>query len=147
MKVLLLKDVKGLGHHFEIKDVSDGYAVNHLFPRKLAEPATEEKIRLVAERQAAQEEALQKEEAILNNKIDMLRDKRVVISARATEKGGLFKAIAVKDVVAAVRAQQQLEIPEAIIHFGEHIKTVGEHKISLVNKQQKATVTIAIVAA
>ena len=41
MKVLLLKDVKKIGRRMEVKDVSDGYARNFLFARKLAVPADE----------------------------------------------------------------------------------------------------------
>ncbi|MCL2433606.1 MAG: 50S ribosomal protein L9, partial [Clostridia bacterium] len=40
MKVLLLTDVQGSGKKGQIVNVSDGYARNFLFPRKLAEEAT-----------------------------------------------------------------------------------------------------------
>jgi large subunit ribosomal protein L9 len=36
MKVILLKDVKGVGRMWEEKQVSDGYALNLLFPKQLA---------------------------------------------------------------------------------------------------------------
>lgn len=36
MKIILLKDVKGVGQRFEEKQVSDGYALNFLFPKQLA---------------------------------------------------------------------------------------------------------------
>ena len=39
MKVILKQDIKGIGKKDEIHEVSDGYARNYLFPRKLAAPA------------------------------------------------------------------------------------------------------------
>ena len=36
MKVILLKDVKGVGRKFEEKEVSDGYALNFLIPKNFA---------------------------------------------------------------------------------------------------------------
>ena len=44
MKVYLLQDVKGQGKKGEIIDVSDGYARNMLFPKKLAIVATNDTI-------------------------------------------------------------------------------------------------------
>ncbi len=146
MKVILLKDVRGVGQHHDIKNVADGYAINFLFPHKYAEPATEEKVKELESRRQAHEAELRKEEEILTNKISSLRGKRITLTARATEKGGLFKSISTKDVAKAILAEHSLEIPEAAIHVPEHIKTTGEHPVMLASKTQKVEITAVILA-
>ena len=147
MKVILLKDVRSIGQHGEVKNVSDGYARNFLFPQKLAEPATEDKVKELEAKKKQHEAMLEKEEAEVTAKIMKLKGKKVVLSARATEKGGLFKAIAAKDVARAIQAEHELDIPEEMIEFSDHIKTVGEHTAILKSKTQKVELTVAVVAA
>jgi large subunit ribosomal protein L9 len=145
MKVILLKDVRSVGQHGEVKNVADGYARNFLFPQKLAEPATEDKVKQIASQKEAHEAELAREEEALAGKILELKGKRVALSSRATEKGGLFKAIAAKDVARAIKAEHDIDIPEEAISFGEHIKTVGDHAVLLSSKSQKVELTVSIV--
>lgn len=147
MRVILLKDVRKIGQHGEVKDVSEGYANNYLFPQKLAEPATDEKLAQHAAKIAAHEAEVAKLEEQLAKKIQMLHGKKITITARATEKGGLFKSITEKDIVKAVRGEHSLEIPESAITSAIHIKTLGEHTLGLKSKTAKADLTVAIVAA
>ncbi len=145
MKVILLKDVRGVGMHGEIKTVADGYAINGLFPKKLAEAATAEKIAEVEAKRATHEAEMQKEAEQLDNKVAALRGKSVTISARATEKGGLFKAVHEKDIAKAILGEHALAIPEDAITFPEAIKTVGEHVVTLKSKNQKAEFGVVVV--
>ncbi len=147
MKVILLKDVRGVGMHGEIKNVADGYATNGLFPKKLAEAATAEKIAEVEAKRAAHEAEAAKEAEQLDNKVSALRGKTVTISNRATEKGGLFKAVHEKDVAKAILEEHALAIPEDAISFPEPIKTVGEHVVILKSKNQKAELGVVVVPA
>ncbi len=147
MKVILLKDVRAIGQHGEVKNVADGYAINFLFPQKFAEPATEEKIKQIEAGKQAHEAELAKQEQELADKILQLRGKRVALSARATEKGGLFKAIAVKDVIVAIKAEHDISLPESAVHIPEHIKTVGDHVALLSSKKQKIELIVSIVPA
>ncbi|TSC69344.1 MAG: large subunit ribosomal protein L9, partial [Parcubacteria group bacterium Gr01-1014_56] len=146
MKVILLKDVRAIGQHGEVKNVADGYAINFLFPQKLAEPATDEKIKQVEAQKQSHEAELQKHEQELVAKMMQLKGKRVALSVRATEKGGLFKAVAAKDIVRAIKAEHDLDIPEESIHLPEHIKTVGEHSVILKSKTQKVELAVFVVA-
>lgn len=146
MKVILLKDIRGVGMHGEVKNVADGYAINALFPQKLAEPATEAKIKEI-EAKAAQKVAQQKlEEEQLDKKVASLRGKKVSLSARATPQGGLFKAVHEKDVAKAILGEHSLEIPESSISIPAAIKTVGEHQVLLAGKSQKAELGVVVVA-
>ena len=147
MKVILLKDVRGVGMHGEIKNVADGYAINGLFPKKLAEAATEEKIAKFEAMRAEHEAQKAQEEEQLDNKVAALRGKKVSLSIRATEKGGLFKAVHEKDVAKAILGEHALGIPEGAITFPEPIKTVGEHVVMLKSKNNKAEFGVVVVAA
>ncbi|MES2203551.1 MAG: 50S ribosomal protein L9 [Patescibacteria group bacterium] len=147
MKVILLKDVRGVGMHGTVKEVADGYAINALFPKKLAEPATEEKIKQIQANIAAREAEVYQKEEQLTSKVVSLRGKKVSIQSRATEKGGLFKTVAAGDIVKAIRAEHNLEIPEEAVHIAASIKTLGEHTIELASKTQKVDFIIVITAA
>ena len=56
MKVILLADVKKLGKKDQTIEVSDGYAVNFLFPRKLAVQATKKSVEVLENQQEARRE-------------------------------------------------------------------------------------------
>jgi large subunit ribosomal protein L9 len=143
MKVILLKDVRGVGHHGEIKEVKEGYARNFLIPNKVAEVATEEKMKLFEAQAAARAEQTKKEEEQLMRKVDSLRGKEVKLSARATEKGGLFKSISSLDVAKAIREQHSLEIPESSVEVPV-IKTLGEHDATLSCKDTTAPLKVVV---
>jgi large subunit ribosomal protein L9 len=147
MQVILLKDVRGVGHINEIKNVADGYAVNFLFKNKLAEAATQEKIASIAAKQKAHEAELEKIEQELTQKVASLRGKKITISARATEKGGLFKQITPKDIAHQVVVEHKVALPETAVSLPEHLKTVGEHTVTLHSKTIKAELTLEIKAA
>ena len=55
MKVVLKQDVKNIGKKDGMYEVSDGYARNFLFPRKLAVPADAAAVNEVKSKAAAQE--------------------------------------------------------------------------------------------
>lgn len=145
MKVIFLKDVRGVGRVHDIKNVADGYAVNFLFKNKMAEPATEEKVAQLEAKKAAAEEAVRKEAEILEKKVQSLNNKSVKLSVRATDKGGLFKSVTVGDVAKAILGQHSLEIPQASIQM-DPIKTTGEHAISLSTQGKKVPFGVIISA-
>ena len=73
MKVLLLADVKGQGKKDQIVEVSDGYARNFLFPKKLA---------IVADAKAMNE--LKNKEASHQHKIELERAEAKALAEKLT---------------------------------------------------------------
>lgn len=145
MKVILLKDIRGCGQANTIVDVAQGYAANFLLPHKYAIAATEDKIKEFEAKKAQIDAAKAHEEEQLSSKVKSLEGKRVTITARATEKGGLFKSLGVADISKAIRAEHSLEIPESSIE-AEPIKAVGEHSVRLRSKNSKAEMILVVAA-
>ena len=146
MKVIFLRDVRGVARVSDIKDVADGYAANFLFPKNLAEPATEDKIKKLASQKENLIANRKKEEELLVAKIQSLSGKSVTISARATEKGGLFKSLGVKDVAKAILDEHAVVIPEESITLAAPIKMVGEQGIGLSSGALRAEIRLIVVA-
>jgi len=146
MQVIFLKDVRGVGRAHEVKNEADGYAINFLFKQKFAEPATPDKVAALEAKQKAHEAELAKAEDELTQKVYSLRGKRIKIEARATEKGGLFKSITGKDVAHQIVVQHKVAVPEEAVLLHDHIKTVGEHLVTVHSKSAKAEITIEVAA-
>ena len=63
MKVILTADVKGQGKKDQMVDVSDGYARNFLFPKKLAIPADAKSINEIKNKEASKQHKIDTERA------------------------------------------------------------------------------------
>ena len=145
MKIILLKDVRGVGQRGEVKDVADGYVQNMLIPRGLVEQATPEKLaahEAVMAREA-QARALEREKNEMT--IKALEGKRIEITARATEKGGLFKAVGTKDIVLALHKEGSI-VSEENVQLKKPLKEVGEHSIELTFGGTRARMTVVVKA-
>lgn len=130
MKVILLQDVKKLGKKGEVINASDGYARNFLFPKKLAEEATESNLHILnnvkeneRKQKLAELEAAQK----LANE---LRGKEIKILAKTGENGKLFGAITSKDVAGLIEKQYKVKIDKKKIVM-DTIKVAGGYEIEV----------------
>lgn len=105
MRLLLLKDVRKLGHIGDIVEVSRGHARNFLLPQLLATDPTEENIKAIEEdkKHAAAERARRlKEFEALAEKI---KDVTITIEAVANPEGTLYGAVHAKEIAEALQAQ------------------------------------------
>lgn len=142
MKLIFLKNVGGVARIGEVKEIADGYALNFLIPQQAAVQATPEALAKHAVKQKHLGEAHQREHDAHVALVQSLEGKRVEIKARATEKGGLFKAISPADVIRALG----VALPADAVHLPDHLKHVGEYAVPVRIEKTTATVTVAIVA-
>lgn len=105
MKVVLLQDVKSIGKKDSVVNVSDGYARNFLFPKKLAVEATASAMNIVRTKESAKEHHKQEEIAAANAIKAKIDGKTVTIKAKAGKEGKLFGAITTKDVAEEIKKQ------------------------------------------
>lgn len=128
MKIILLKDVQGLGPAGTVREVKGGYARNFLLPRGLATEATESNARaLAAQRQAAEqksERAQQDAQALAA----ALEQAVVELRVKGGEGGRLFGSVTPADIAEAL-ASRGLAVTKKQVELAEPIKTAGFYKI------------------
>ncbi|MGM0420009.1 MAG: 50S ribosomal protein L9 [Bacillota bacterium] len=130
MEVILREDVEKVGSGGEIVDVADGYARNYLFPRGLAEKATESKIREVKEYQRSREKELAESRKQAEAQAKKLGAETFEIAVKAGEQGRLFGSVSTHDIAEKVE-EAGYEIDRKKINLEENIKELGEHKVKV----------------
>lgn len=132
MKVILLADVKGQGKKGDVKEVSDGYARNFLFTKKLAVPATNENLNAIEGKKeaAAFHKGKEIEEATaLKEKLSGLS---VKLKAKAGEGGRLFGSVTNKDIAEALKMQHHIVIDKKKFSIPDGgIKNIGTTEIDV----------------
>ena len=144
MRVIFLKDVPRVGKRHDIKEVNDGYAMNFLFPRKLAENATTKAITELEKRK--QNIAIEREvqtDLLLKN-LEEIKGKTITIKVKTDEKGHLFSGIHQKEIIEAMKTQHQAEIGEEFIILEKPIKIVGEYEIPISIKDKKSSFKLVV---
>ena len=125
MKVYLLQDVKSKGKKGDIINVSDGYARNFLFPKKMA---VEVNAKVLSEKKTKDESvAYHKEQELLAAKeiAERLEGKLVELKAKAGADGRLFGSITAKEIASAVNMKYNVNIDKRKIESSQ-IKTLPE---------------------
>ena len=129
MKVILLCDVKGQGKKQDIINVSDGYARNFLFPKKLAMEATPGAAREVERKQAAERARETERRLTAEKKAASLRGKVINVTAKYGAQGRLYGSVTGAEIAEALKAQHGVDIDKRKIDLSEPIRTVGETEV------------------
>ena len=126
MKVILLKDVKGSGKAGDVLNVADGYARNFLIGKGLALEATAKNLNDLQGKKASEQHKIDVETAENQDVADKLKDKEVVIKAKAGNGGKLFGSVTAANVSEAVKSQFGVAIEKKKINLSSEIKGFGD---------------------
>ena len=131
MKVILTADVKGTGKAKEIVNVSDGYARNYLFPKKLAIEANATNLNAATQAMKAVEHKrkVAKEEAIALG--EKLKKETVTLKGKCGDGTRLFGAVTSQEIADAISSQMGVHIDKKKITLSSPIKELGEYEVQL----------------
>jgi large subunit ribosomal protein L9 len=147
VKVILKRDVKGLGREGDLKEVKDGYARNRLLPTGAAAVADRGALANWERHRDQREERDRSERARAEATAEKLSELRLEIPVKAGERGRLFGAVTSHQIADAI-AQAGVELDRHALHLREPIKALGDYRIDVrVMQGVEATVQVSVVAA
>ena len=129
MKVILTQDIRGKGKRGQMIEVSDGYARNFLFPKKLAQEANADNVNTMKMNDKAKAEQAAREKAQAQEIAEKLKDITVEIKAKSGNGGRLFGSITSQEVSDALKKQAGISVDKKKIVQDEPIKSFGDFSL------------------
>lgn len=146
MEILLLQDITGVGKKNDLIQVGDGYALNHLLPRRAALVATPLVRRRYAELIRKRAEEREVERTAQAGTAQALMGKTVTIKRKATKTGKLYAGVTEAHVAEAIKDQLSIEVSEEAVRMDEHLKAVGTHSVRVMLAGQSLPLTVVVAA-
>lgn len=147
MKVILLEDVKKVGKKGEIVEVSDGYARNFLFAKKLGAEATNKTIndvKLQKASEARREQEIYEEALQLSERI---KAASITVPIKTGDGGRIFGSVSTKEIAKEAKDQLGLEIDKKKMQLKDAIKAVGTYVIPIkLHAKVTAELTVKVIA-
>jgi large subunit ribosomal protein L9 len=126
MRVILLKDIKGIGKKLDVKEVKDGYGRNFLLARGLAEAATSDALNKLEAQKKIWEAGYQKLVTKLKEEARKIEALSLNFKMKVGEKGETFGSVSHKDIEMELAKHGCKNVK---IELEKSIKTVGEHSV------------------
>ena len=136
-----------MGRRGALKEVSDGYALNYLIPRGLAEQATTEKIKLHQVREQADALSTAEREREWGQNAKKIEGVHITIAAKANESGHLYRQLSAELIVEGIRNDLGITVPPEAIALNSPIKSVGDTTVQLRFGKFSANFTVTVIQA
>ncbi|MBW7573233.1 50S ribosomal protein L9 [Caproiciproducens faecalis] len=131
MKVVLLEDIKGSGKKGELINVSDGYARNYLFPRKLAKEANAQAMNELKNAAEAKAFKIQSEIDAAKQTAEKINEKSVKLYAKAGQGGKIFGSVTAKEIAEELKKVYKVDIDKRKIVLDADIKAFGTYECEI----------------
>lgn len=131
MKIIILKNEKGLGKIGEIKEVTDGYARNFLIPRGLAKAVTPQEVKKLEEAGQATAKKAGKELRKIQDVAGQVDGLEIELFEKASEAGTLYSALNETKIAKALKAKG-FDINKKQLQLSAPIKDLGEHEVGVI---------------
>ncbi|MDF1495986.1 50S ribosomal protein L9 [Caproiciproducens sp. CPB-2] len=131
MKVVLLEDLKGTGKKGDLVNVSDGYARNFLFPRKLAKEANAQAMNELKNAAEAKAFKIQSEIDAAKQTAEKINEKSVKLYAKAGQGGKIFGSVTAKEIAEELKKAYHVDIDKRKIVLDADIKAFGTYECEI----------------
>ncbi|HKC28186.1 MAG TPA: 50S ribosomal protein L9 [Jatrophihabitans sp.] len=145
MKLILTREVAGLGLAGDVVEVADGYGRNFLVPRGAAIAWTKGADKQIAQIKRARDAREIRDLAHAREIKSDLEKLSVQLSARAGRDGRLFGSITTNDIAGAIKDAGGPTLDRKRIRTDGHIKSVGSHNVTVdLHPDVVATVPVTV---
>lgn len=145
MKVILLKDVKGIGKKDQIVNVKDGYASNYLIPNKLAVMESQKSVEVLNQQKADKAEEIRLATIKAQEVAKKLETITVEFTAACGSDGRMFGSISTKQIEEELKAKYGISIDKRKFIDKVAVDRLGYTKLKIeLYKGVVGTVTIHV---
>ena len=144
MKIILLKDLPKVGRKYDVKNVADGYALNLLIPKGLAQIANSQNIKNVEALKAKDSAEKKIQGELLAKSLETIKSLTLNLKEKANEKGHLFAGVTKEMLIAEILKVARLNLDPESIKLPKPLKEVGEHKVTVEAMDKKAEFKVNI---
>lgn len=135
MKVILLKDIKGVGKKQQVVNVKDGYGANYLIPNRLAVMYSVRGQEILDGQKKAEADNIERMKSEAREISKKLENIVVEFDAKGSGNGRMFGTISTKQIAEELKAKHGIEIDKRkfvdktpVDHFGYSKLTIELYK-------------------
>ena len=135
MKVILLKDVKGIGKKQDVVNVKDGYGANYLIPNRLAVMYSDRSQEILNVQKKAEADNIERKKAEAREAAKKLETIVLQFDAKGSGDGRMFGTISTKQIQQELKEKHGIEIDkrkfvdkQTVDHFGYSKLTIELYK-------------------